>query len=79
MENLIESFFPFKKRRHELGQHLQGWVIICKLGKLSILLQLTEHTVHRHQSDIVRIQPNNPIGWGAMAVLVQNRLITYMN
>ena len=31
--------------------------------------------MHRHQSYIVRIQVNNPIGWGAMAVLVPNHLM----
>ena len=34
--------------------------------------------MHRHQSDIVRVQANNPIGWGAMAVVVQNCLVIYM-
>lgn len=41
----------------------------------SILLKLTEHIVHRHQCDIVRVQANNLIGWGAMAVFVQNCLM----
>ena len=53
-------------------------VILCNRGKLRILLQLTEHTVHRHQSDIVRVQANNPIGWGVMAVFKQNCLMIYM-
>ena len=53
-------------------------MIICNRGKLSILLQLTEHTVHGHQNSIVRVQANNPMGWGAMPVLVQNCLMIYM-
>ena len=43
-----------------------------------MLLQLTEHTVHRRQSDIVGVQANNPNGWGAMAVLMQNCPMIYM-
>ena len=35
-------------------------------------------TVHRHQSNLVKVQANNRIGWGAMAVLVQNCLMIYM-
>ena len=66
------------KRRSELGQCLKAVVIICNRGELSILLQLGEHTVHRHQSDIVRVQANNHIGWGVVAVVVQNCLMIYM-
>ena len=47
-------------------------MIICNGGELYI-----EYTVYRHQSDIVRVKANNPIYWGAVAVVAQNCLMIY--
>ena len=52
--------------------------LLSKICTVQIEASGKVKTVHRHQSNLVKVQANNRIGWGAMAVLVQNCLMIYM-